>query len=52
MQNGNYVLEWWDPYTGKIMLTSKVNTAKGQVKIVLPTELKSDIAFKLRKTDQ
>jgi len=34
------------------MLTLKIITANGQVKIVLPTELKSDIALKLHTTDQ
>ena len=50
LQPGDYRLEWWDTYEGKILRTEKVSFAKGPLHISVPS-FNRDIACKIRKTE-
>ena len=50
LQPGDYRLEWWDTYEGKILRTEKISFAKGPLHISVPS-FSRDIACKIRKTE-
>ena len=50
LQRGNYQLEWWDTFEGKIHRTEKVSFAEGPVQISVPS-FHRDIACKILKTE-
>ncbi|MEW6358619.1 MAG: hypothetical protein AB1696_19950 [Planctomycetota bacterium] len=47
MIDGQWTVEWWDTYQGKIERTSSLSVANGAAELALPPILK-DIAVKLR----
>lgn len=50
LQPGDYRLEWWDTYHGKIIRTEKIYFAEGPVQIPVPS-FNRDIACKIQMTD-
>ena len=46
---GNYHIEWWDTYEGKIIRNEKASFAEGSLHVSVPT-FSRDIACKIRKT--
>ena len=44
---GNYRVEWWDTYEGKIIRTDKISPAEGPLQISVPL-FRKDIACKIR----
>jgi hypothetical protein len=49
IKNGNYNTEWWNTHTGNVFLIDKSESIDGVIKIKLPDELRSDIAFKIKR---
>jgi hypothetical protein len=49
LQSGDYSLEWWDTYEGKIIRSEDVSFTKGPVQITVPS-FRRDIACKIRRT--
>jgi hypothetical protein len=47
LRPGNYRLEWWDTYKGKIIQTERISLAEGPLHVLLPS-FTQDIACKIR----
>jgi hypothetical protein len=50
LTSGNYILEIWDTYTGKINLKKTLNIGSGTTEIPLP-EFTNDLALKIRQNE-
>jgi len=48
LQPGDYNLDWWDTYEGKIIRTEKISLAEGPLHISVPS-FNQDIACKIRR---
>lgn len=50
VKNGNYDIEWWDTFKGRIILRNSIAAANGEMVVNIPHFTK-DIACKIRKID-
>jgi hypothetical protein len=48
---GEYELQQWDTYAGTVAQTTRVTWSEGRLAITTPSELVTDVAYKLRKLD-
>ena len=49
----NYIIIWYDTWTGKILKSEKVSSANGELNLTVPVldHFSQDIAFKINKSD-
>ena len=50
-QPGDYRLEWWDTYEGKIILVEEVSFTGGLLRIQVPS-FRRDITCKVRRMEE
>jgi len=51
VEDGNYQIEWWDTYLGKVKTTAEQRPDKGVLRLVVP-DFATDIALKFRRIEK